>query len=138
MDHVDLFQTAMDAFNRGDADAFVAACAEECEWYPFLGARDGNQPYRGRDGVREWFESTTGAFDGLSTVSHKIREVDDRLVALGEIRYRGKDSGIDVSAPLAWVLDFRGELVWRGRVYLHHEEALEEAGLAELGVRPTR
>jgi ketosteroid isomerase-like protein len=138
MDHVDVFHTGMDAFNRGDADAFVALCAEECEWHPFLGAREENEPFRGRDGVRAWFEATAGAFDGLSTEVHKVRDLGDRLVALGEIRYRGKDSGIDVTAPLAWVLDFRGELVWRGQVYLRHEEALEEAGLAERGTRPTR
>jgi ketosteroid isomerase-like protein len=55
--HVDVVRKAVDALNRQDADAFVASAHPDVEWE----ATDDRFPgfralYRGRTGVRRWFE----------------------------------------------------------------------------------
>ncbi len=138
MDHVEMFKAGMTAFNEGDAEAFLGFCDPECEWYPFLEPSASGEPYRGLDGVREWLHAVAREFDHLSTKADEIIDLPERLVALGEIRYRPRGSDLEASAPIAWVFDFRGEKIWRGRVYMRHEEALEEVGLAGQGMRSSR
>jgi ketosteroid isomerase-like protein len=138
MNHVELFEAGMKAFNEGDAEAFLEFCDPDCEWYPFLNPAPGGGPYRGREGLRGWLRTVSEQFDRLSTRVAEVIDLPDRIVALGEIRYRSRGSELEASAPIAWLVDFRDELVWRGRVFMRHEDALEEAGLAVGSLRPTR
>jgi hypothetical protein len=51
-----------------------------------------------------WEVGTGEVFDGLSC--------GDTALLVGEIRYRGRGSGIEDAAPVGWSLDFRaGKLV---------------------------
>ena len=129
MNRLEMFEAGMEAFNNGDAEAFLTFCDPDCEWYPFLQPSATGEPYRGREGVREWLRTIADAFDDISTQADQVFDAPDRLIALGEIRYRARDSEVDASAQIAWIFDFRDGLIWRGRVYMRHDEALEEAGL---------
>ena len=44
---------------------------------------------------------------------------------------RARSSSAPVDEPFANVLDFRGDRIWRARVYLDHAEGLRAAGLSE-------
>jgi ketosteroid isomerase-like protein len=138
MGRVEMFEAGMEAFNNGDAEAFLVVCDPDCEWCPFLMPSATGEPYRGREGVREWLRTVAEEFEHLSTKADEIIDAPDRLIALGEIRYRARGSEVEASAPIAWVFDFRDGLIWRGRVYTRHKEALEEAELTGEGMRPTR
>jgi ketosteroid isomerase-like protein len=61
----------------------------------------------------------------------EIRDLGDRIVAVGWLRGRGKGSGVEVETPVAYVVDVRGHKAIRVRTYLDPKEALEAAGLSE-------
>ena len=51
-----------------------------------------------------------------------------------DVATRGKGSGAPVDQRFASVLDFRGDRVWRSRVYLDRSEVDRSEGLRAAGV----
>ena len=67
-----------------------------------------------------------------STVEYTdIRDLGDRVIAIGHIRTRGRGSGVVTESPIAMVSDTRNGKSVRVRSYLDPREALEAAGLSE-------
>ena len=66
----------------------------------------------------------------------EIRDLGDRVVALGELSIRGKKSGIEAQSAAGRVVDMKDAKAVRITEYLDPAEALEAAGLSEYGVTP--
>ena len=60
-----------------------------------------------------------------------FRSTPDGVLVLGNARARGRESGIRLSAPAAWLAEVRAGRVYRFRSFTSHEEALEAVGLRE-------
>ena len=106
---------------------FLEVCHPDCELQPFLRARDDDVPYRSSDGIRQWFTATDAAFDRVMHDVVDVREANGALVALGTLTYRGKISGVEVTSPVGWLLEFRDGKIARGRTYIEPERALDDA-----------
>ena len=124
-----VFNKGIEAFNRRDVDAFLEVCHPDCEWQPFLRARDDDVPYRASDGIRQWFQATDAAFEDVREEAVELREANGTLLALGTLRYRGRASGVEVTSPIGWVLEFRDGKIARSRTYIDPEQAVEDAGI---------
>ena len=61
----------------------------------------------------------------------EIRDLGDRIVAIGRLRARGRESGAETVTPIAYVVDYKDGKAIRSSVVLDPEEALEAAGLRE-------
>jgi ketosteroid isomerase-like protein len=123
-----LAQELVDAFNRRDADGFATLWRPDCEWHPFLTAREEGDPgYHGHNGLRAWFEDLEEMFSEMHADLGDVRDVRGRPVALGELHARGRASGAEVNSEVAWVLELDGELIRRAWAYTSHEEALRAA-----------
>jgi ketosteroid isomerase-like protein len=131
-DKVDVARPANDAYNRRDVDGLFAELATpDFEYYPaIVRALDGGG-YRGRDGVERFAVDTRENWEELQTIAEEFRDLGDRVLVLGRMKGRGKSSGVPVDQPFANILDFRGDRIWRSRVYLDHAEGLRAAGLSE-------
>ena len=68
---------------------------------------------------------------GAPVVAEEFRDLGDRVLLLGRIEGRGRASGVPVDPPFVSILDFRGDRIWRNRVYFDHGEGLRAAGLSE-------
>jgi ketosteroid isomerase-like protein len=124
-----LARDLLDAYNRRDAEAFVATWHPNCEWHPFLTARvEGDPGYHGHNGLRAWFEDVDEMFDDIHGDLDEVREVGDMLVGLGHMHARGRGSGAEVSTAVGWVFELSGDKFRRGWAYTSHEEALRAAG----------
>jgi ketosteroid isomerase-like protein len=132
-ENVEAFKRGVDAFNRGDVEAVVEVIDPEVEWHDVFGQMLGGEAtvYRGHEGVRELFGDLSGAFAELHTEYSKIRDLDDRIVAIGHIRTRGSESGAETESPLWTISHWKNGKVTRLRTYLNPKEALEAAGLSE-------
>jgi ketosteroid isomerase-like protein len=52
------------------------------------------------------------------------------VLVLGRLKGRGKASGVPVDTPYAGIFEFRGDRIWRYRVYFDHAEGMRAAGLS--------
>ena len=122
-----------DANNRRDVEALLAELDAEVEWQSaVLGSLGGHATvHRGHDGVREMLRDLYEAFSEFRVEFSDIRDLGDRVVAIGRWVTRGEESGVETTPPLASVVDFRNGKAIRVRSYLDPDEALEAAGLRE-------
>jgi ketosteroid isomerase-like protein len=124
----ELLERARDAFNDRDPDAWVAVWSPDCEWHPFLTAREEGDPgYHGPNGVRAWFEDVDEMFTDMHVELETFREIGDRLLVLGEMTAKNRISGEAVSSDVAWVVEPRGETLQRGWAYPSHADAQRAA-----------
>jgi ketosteroid isomerase-like protein len=129
-ENVELFRRGMDAFLRGDIKPLLETAHPEIEWYPFSAQVEGDAPYKGHEGIRQWWANMNSAFEEFEASFDEIRDEDDVVVALGRLRARFR-SGITLDTEMGWVFRFRdGVAVW-GRAYQSQAQALEAAGLSE-------
>ena len=104
--------------------AWVAAWNHDCEWHPFLTAREEVDPcYHGHNGIRAWFEDVDEMFSEIHVELEQMREVGDRLLVLGQMEAKARATGTEVNSGVAWVFEPRGEKLQRGWAYPSHEEA---------------
>jgi ketosteroid isomerase-like protein len=131
-DKVDVARRAIDAYNHRDIDGMFAELATpDLEFYPgTVWALEGGG-YRGREGVERFQVDTSENWEELQTMPEEFRDLGDRVLVLLRLRGRGKGSGAPVDQPCACILDFRGDRIWRNRVYLDRAEGLRAAGLSE-------
>ena len=131
-DKVDVAKRVVDAYNRRDVDGLFAELATpDFEYYPgIVRALDGGD-YRGREGVEKFAADTRENWEELQTLPEEFRDLGDRVLVLGRMQGRGKASGVPVDSPYVTILDFRGDRIWRSRVYLDRAEGLRVAGLHE-------
>jgi len=132
-ENVEAFKRGSDAANRRDIEALLAVIDPEVEWHPAMAALLGGEAtiYRGHEGVREWLRDQQEAFAESRIDYSEIRDLGERVVAIGRLRARGKESGAETESPVAWVVVFRNGKVIQAKAYLDPEEALEAAGLRE-------
>jgi ketosteroid isomerase-like protein len=87
--------------------------------------------YRGHDGVREMFRAFYDVLDEIHVEYSEVRDLGDRVLAIGRIRTRGGVSGAATESPFALLSDIKHGKATRVRTYLDPAEALAAAGLSE-------
>jgi len=132
-ENVEVVQRVADAYNRHDVEAMLDELQPEIEWHPWLQVQlgGGATVYRGHHGVRAGIRDGEDAFSDVRAELSEIRDLGQRVVAIGRLRGRGRESGAMTESSLAWIVEFRSGKVIRVREYLDPEEALETVGLSE-------
>ena len=132
-ENVESFKRAVDAYERRDLEAMMQECDPEIEWHSAATAALGGAAgvYRGRTGIRELFRDHDEAFTEIRIEFSEIRDLGDRLVAIGRFRIRGRESGAEIESPLSCLGEMRNGKAFRVRTYLDATAALEAAGLSE-------
>lgn len=128
-ENVELFWRTVEAFNGGDAEAAVRACHPEVEFLAQRAALQG--ALHGHEGIREFFADNAENLDLFVAEYQDVRDLGDRMLAIGTIRIRGKGRGIETDIPSALVLDFRDGKLVRFQDYGGKREALEAVGRSE-------
>ena len=77
------------------------------------------------------FRDLYEAFGEIHIEISEIRDLGDRLVAIGRTIARGEASRADVASPIGFVTEFDNGKAISIRGYLDPREALEVAGLPE-------
>ncbi len=132
-ERVDLVKRFVEAYNRRDVEAMLEELDPEVEWHPaILGPLEGKATvYRGHEGVRMWVRDLDEVFADIHVDYSEIRDLGERIVAIGRIRMRGTGSGAETVSQLASVIDYENDKAIRVRTYLDPGKALEAAGLEE-------
>ncbi len=132
-ENVEAFKRAIEAFNRRDLEAFLAELDPEVTGRVVLLAMVGGEStaYSGREGAREVYREVQEAFPGFQIEILEIRDLGERVVAIGHLRGHGKASGAGVESPVGYVVEYRNGKAIRIDDFFDPKEALEAAGLSE-------
>ena len=107
----DLFWHAHDAFNRGDREAFVAVWHAQCEYRPAFEAdlQGAEGVYRGRDGVRLWWDRIHEDFREIGTRIESFEEVAaGRGYGVVVLHAKGAASGLAFNQRVGQLATYRG------------------------------
>ena len=85
----------------------------------------------GHAGVREFFRDFGDHFDELHWEYPDIRDLGDRVLAIGTFRARGRGSGAEVETPIGVLTDYEDGIAIRVWSTGDPSEVLEAAGLSE-------
>ena len=131
--NVEAFKRAVEANNRRDVEAFLEELDPEVEWHPGLPALLGGEATvgRGHEGARELLRDVYDALAVFHLEISEIRDLGDRIVAIGRMRARGRESGAETESPWHYVVQYENGKATLIRTYLERKEALDAAGLRE-------
>jgi ketosteroid isomerase-like protein len=130
-EYVEALKRAVDAFARRDMDAVLAEYDPEIEWHPGMAGLLAGETmvYRGHGGLRQLVDDLDAAFSVVALEFDDYRILDDdRVIAIGRIRTRGRTSDIETVASVAYLVEGRDGKLYRARAYRDLAEALEAAG----------
>lgn len=122
-------------FQAGDyerlLDFLLSNASPDVEIYSRFGGFSG-EPYRGHDGLRAWLAEIQENFDRFEPWIDEARDAGaDRILAFGGIRFRARESGIDMAERMGWVYEFRDGRLRRMLFYASPGDALEAVGQRE-------
>ena len=131
--NVEPFKRGTEAYNRRDVDALLKELDPEVEWHSALLIPFGGEATlsRGYDGVREVMGEVYDALAEINLDYSEIRDLGDRIVGIGRIRTRDKQSGVVTEMAFGTVTDMKNQKATRIWTYLDPQEALEAAELRE-------
>jgi ketosteroid isomerase-like protein len=130
-ENVDLVRRTAQAFNERDIPALESIFSEDFVFRLIGGFADlmGTE-FRGQDAyftwMREWLDTLAGRLEIVT-----IREVDDRVLAIGTVVVAGTVSGTPATHRFGQVHSFRGGRINEIDAYYAVDDALKAVGLTE-------
>jgi ketosteroid isomerase-like protein len=135
-ENVEAVQSWVAAINRRDLPALLELADPAIEYTSYLAGLLGAEgAYRGHEGLRRYFRELSEAWEWFQVDVDDYRDLGDKVLNFGQLRAKGKASGLEVEQELAWLHTFR-EGTGPGR-YVRHEsfatraDALKAAGQDE-------
>ena len=130
-ENVDAHLAAIAAFNRRDLEELLDWMAEDIRLHSRFASVDAGV-FAGHDGIREWQAGMSATWESIRLEVERIGVPGEGLtVAIGTLRAKGQESGIEVSEPMAQLVRWHDGKGVEIAMYLSEAEALEAAGLPE-------
>jgi ketosteroid isomerase-like protein len=118
----------VEAFNRRDVDGAMAPLDPDVELVPLRAVLEGGS-YHGAEGLRKLLEDLGDDWERFNLRADEFLPIgNDRVLVMGNVRARGKASGVEVDYAAAWLCYLRAGKVVRVRFYSDREQALAAAG----------
>jgi ketosteroid isomerase-like protein len=128
---VEIVRKALQTFGAEGIDAALSFCSPDVVWYPTDRWLD-DSAYRGHDGMRMLAAAFSENFDDFRYEVHDIRDAQDRVVTLVDMKGHIKHSGSEVSQRRGFVISgFRERTFREVRAFPSWSDALEAVGLEE-------
>jgi ketosteroid isomerase-like protein len=126
---VEIVRQALDAYNALDWDRLPEMLDPEFELVAIRSLLDG-LPYHGHTGFRRFMRDMADEWTEWSVKPEEFRDLGDgRVLVLARFEGRARASGVEVSAPAAWLWELRGNLVLNVRAFSSRAQSLEYLGL---------
>jgi ketosteroid isomerase-like protein len=127
--NVDALLRGADAISRGDPVEIPQLVHPEVVFEPLRSGTEG--AFVGHDGMRRFIADTEEMFEIFRISYTDVRDLGDRVLAIGSIRMRARGSGVETDVPVAVIAEYRDGLLWRFKDYGQARVALSVAGLRE-------
>src|SRR4051795_9735047 len=106
-DDLDVVRAIYDAFGRRDLAAALEYLAPDCELHAggTAEAAGHSSPYRGHDGVRQYFADVAAVWDELVLHAEDFRVLPGSVVVIGHASARRGERRIERSIVWTWKLE---------------------------------
>ncbi len=128
-ENVDRFVEATEAFNRGDLEAWLEQYDTEVVFEPQVSEMEG--AYVGHEGIEAFLTTIGDLYETFQVRLQDVRDLGDRVLALGTASGIGRGSGVQQETPLAIVANFRDGRITHFKDYGDKDHAFEAMGLSE-------
>jgi ketosteroid isomerase-like protein len=116
---------AYEAWSHRDLEALLKVVHPDAVARPILGANIGTSVYRGRQGLREWFQDLHQEWETFETIVTRIDERGDSAVLTVKVHARGRASGVVIDALLYHLVEIRNEMILRLQAFQDKDDAME-------------
>jgi ketosteroid isomerase-like protein len=132
-ENVEAFKRGLEAGNRGDIDGLLDELHPEIEWHSALHVLIGGEEtvFRGHAGVRRMIRDLYETFAEVRFEISEFRDLGNGVVAIGRQHTRGKASGVESEAPVAFVTEIRDGKTISIQAYRDRDVPLAVAGMPE-------
>ena len=107
-ENVESMRAMVEAFNRRDLEVLKALFVADAEIVPVRAAMEGTV-YRGPDAAEQWVAAVDASWEQLHVEIEEERDSGDRVLGLGRIHGRGRQSGAPIDVEAASVAYFRDD-----------------------------
>jgi uncharacterized protein len=130
-ENVELVHGLVEAVAQQDLDRLIELTDPEVEWHSFLAQLREGGVYRGHDGMRQYVQDLADTWEFLHTEVHDTLSVGAVVLMVGNLRYRGKGSGVEAESTVGYMLKVRRGKALLLRAFRDPEEVFEAVGLSE-------
>jgi ketosteroid isomerase-like protein len=131
-EHVSLLERSVEAFNRRDGDAVETLWHPEGEFTSAVSEIEGTGGVYRASEIRMYMADLDALFEGWRVEEANCIEVGDNcVVQIHRVTGRAIGSGVPIDQRLGVVWTFKDGLIFRGRVFLTPQDALDAAGVSE-------
>jgi ketosteroid isomerase-like protein len=119
---IEVVKAAFAAFAARDLDAVLALAAPDVEFLAVTGEHAGRtEPYRGHDGMREYFRDVASVWEELRLTPREFRGSGDMILVTGRVSARSRSR--TVSGSTGWIWRVRDGKIVYVRVYASAADA---------------
>jgi ketosteroid isomerase-like protein len=120
---IDVVRAVFEAFAERDVEGVLAYSHPEIEFGAVTGDHAGRvEPYRGHDGIRQYFRDVASVWDDLRVVPGEYRQDGDTILVTGRVSARSPAR--IVAGSSGWIWRVNDGLVVFGRVFPSAAEAM--------------
>jgi ketosteroid isomerase-like protein len=130
-EHEELIRRVYEHINAWDVEGGMHLSDPEIELRTrFTGVT--GRPYRGFEGVRQWFADVGETLEEVEQVPKRFIEIDqERTIVVTDFHGRGRGSGLVIEQEIASIFTIRDGKVVSVETHPSVEETLAAAGLSE-------
>jgi ketosteroid isomerase-like protein len=121
------FSARFEEIKAGQVDAFFAEYYTEDALLESPDAFPAPMDARGVEGYREFITEAYGPYEGVTWELEEADVVGETIVARALIRGRAVGDPLEIEVRVALVYELRDGRIFRSRLYLSHERALDAA-----------
>jgi ketosteroid isomerase-like protein len=126
---VEIVRQGLEAYNALDWDRLPEMLDPEFDLIAIRSLLDGS-PYHGHAGFRRFMRDMADEWTEWRLEPEEFRDLGDgRVLVLARFEARARASGVQVSAPAAWLFELRGNLLRSVRAFTDRAASLEYLGL---------
>ncbi len=130
-ENLEAVRSLFDAFAERDFEAAAKVLDPRVEIHPGIVGGPEGVIYHGSAGMRQFWSDVDAAWAEFRITIEYFQDLDGRILILGRAFARGRDSGITLDVPAAWIAGLRNRRIVDFRSFSSQDEALEAAGLSE-------
>jgi ketosteroid isomerase-like protein len=126
---VEAVRRGVEAYNRGDVDGVLEMADPEVTLVPIRSLLEGGA-YTGHEGLREFLADMDEDWERREVEVDEIRDLNGRVLVLGNFHAVGRSSGSEVRQPVAWLCEMRAGRLRGLKAFSDQDSALSELGLS--------